>query len=190
MRTISVVAALVLSAIAAPASAAFTLTIDPTVAYGTRTLNIYATNAGTVCGQSPCSGSGSFFYETIARTLFPAPQIADGPNGELRFRFQDRAKSDTFVTLVFGSAGYLLSSSLSGFVELNAPCLGSICQDETATYTAQSFAVTLTDTETGISRILAPVPEPSTWAMMLVGFGAIGLRLRRKQRTLLRHQTT
>lgn len=26
------------------------------------------------------------------------------------------------------------------------------------------------------------VPEPSTWAMMLVGFGAIGLGMRRKQR--------
>ena len=27
------------------------------------------------------------------------------------------------------------------------------------------------------------VPEPSTWAMMLVGFGALGLQLRRKRQT-------
>ena len=29
---------------------------------------------------------------------------------------------------------------------------------------------------------VAPVPEPSTWAMMLVGFGAIGASMRRRRR--------
>lgn len=30
-----------------------------------------------------------------------------------------------------------------------------------------------------------PIPEPATWAMMLMGFGAAGFALRRKRRTLL-----
>jgi hypothetical protein len=33
----------------------------------------------------------------------------------------------------------------------------------------------------------APVPEPATWAMMLLGFGAIGFALRRQQNRELRH---
>lgn len=32
---------------------------------------------------------------------------------------------------------------------------------------------------------IAPLPEPSTWAMMLLGFGGIGLAMRRRRRRLL-----
>jgi hypothetical protein len=33
-----------------------------------------------------------------------------------------------------------------------------------------------------IRGFLSPVPEPSTWAMMLIGFGAVGFRMRRRQK--------
>jgi len=36
-----------------------------------------------------------------------------------------------------------------------------------------------------VSFNFAPVPEPATWMVMLLGFGAIGLRLRRQRRTRL-----
>jgi hypothetical protein len=32
---------------------------------------------------------------------------------------------------------------------------------------------------------VAPVPEPGTWAMMLLGFGAMGLVIRRRRRPAL-----
>jgi len=32
---------------------------------------------------------------------------------------------------------------------------------------------------------IAPVPEPATWAMMLLGFGAIGVAMRRRRRPAL-----
>jgi outer membrane lipase/esterase len=35
---------------------------------------------------------------------------------------------------------------------------------------------------TGITAQVAPVPEPSTWAMLLIGFGAIGYSMRRARR--------
>jgi hypothetical protein len=35
-----------------------------------------------------------------------------------------------------------------------------------------------------IRGFLSPVPEPSTWAMMLFGFGAVGLGLRRRRQKL------
>ena len=36
------------------------------------------------------------------------------------------------------------------------------------------------DTNVRVTDPLAPVPEPATWAMMLVGFGAAGYTLRRR----------
>ena len=54
--------------------------------------------------------------------------------------------------------------------------------------------ITITDrlnsNATGLSNAAlfqtAAVPEPSTWAMMLLGFGALGTSLRRRRRALLR----
>ena len=40
-------------------------------------------------------------------------------------------------------------------------------------------AATLTITRAAV----AAVPEPATWAMMLIGFGAMGVSLRRRRRT-------
>jgi hypothetical protein len=40
------------------------------------------------------------------------------------------------------------------------------------------FTAGIGDEDHGLFGQLRPVPEPSTWAMMLVGFGTIGLVLR------------
>ncbi len=40
----------------------------------------------------------------------------------------------------------------------------------------------LGDNRGGISLAVSAVPEPGTWAMMLVGFGAIGATMRRRRR--------
>ena len=54
-----------------------------------------------------------------------------------------------------------------------------------ASITLSSFAVRYQNTFQGGSStglVTTPVPEPATWAMMLVGFGATGLALRRSRR--------
>lgn len=38
--------------------------------------------------------------------------------------------------------------------------------------------------ETANFAVTAAVPEPATWAMMLIGFGAMGLTVRRRRRTI------
>ena len=44
-----------------------------------------------------------------------------------------------------------------------------------------SFASTSTGTFGGVVTA-APVPEPATWAMMLVGFGGLGVAMRSRRR--------
>jgi hypothetical protein len=55
-------------------------------------------------------------------------------------------------------------------------------------YIASAFydQVALSGVRSGSGRVtidLIQVPEPATWAMMLIGFGGIGLVLRRSRRT-------
>jgi hypothetical protein len=33
------------------------------------------------------------------------------------------------------------------------------------------------------SQVMSAVPEPTTWAMMLIGFGAVGYSMRRRSTT-------
>lgn len=51
-----------------------------------------------------------------------------------------------------------------------------------------SYALWVQDTATGTANyrfnfMVGQVPEPSTWAMMLLGFGAMGFRIRRSRKT-------
>ena len=41
----------------------------------------------------------------------------------------------------------------------------------------------LSDNSGGISLSIAAVPEPATWAMMIIGFGAVGVAARRRRTT-------
>jgi hypothetical protein len=63
---------------------------------------------------------------------------------------------------------------------------------QTIAYSGGSFTLSLSPTlfvqpgsTTYISGLIQAVPEPGTWAMMLLGFGAIGLTIRRRQRPAL-----
>lgn len=54
------------------------------------------------------------------------------------------------------------------------------------TFTINDVSVTAGSTAAAITaQIQAAVPEPGTWAMMLLGFGAIGYSMRRRRKPLL-----
>jgi hypothetical protein len=74
---------------------------------------------------------------------------------------------------------YLLpSGSTSGSFIVNGN--GKTISSITLTTTSNSFEVD----NLAISANLAAVPEPATWAMMLTGFGLVGLSARRRQRVI------
>ncbi len=37
-----------------------------------------------------------------------------------------------------------------------------------------------------VTAVRGAVPEPATWAMMIAGFGAVGVAMRRRQRAVFR----
>ncbi len=180
-RVLGTLSALTLVALAAPASAAPVIT-----AVGTS----YATTPYTFTfagGSFTFSNSGDIFGPTAIRTggtgqvntVFGSPTtyfvdrgtVAIGPglqfaafptttpvrfsNGDNFFGLSATSGADTFYGFAFTTNNILNSFGFE---------------------TVAGRAITAT------AAIPAPVPEPATWAMMLFGFGAAGLALRRRAR--------
>lgn len=88
-----------------------------------------------------------------------------------------------------GQISYSVSSSLT-----NTPTLvlspdgqsysGASTVSTSATSGLYQFAIRQFDVTVTYANPVAPVPEPATWAMMIVGFGAVGASLRRQRRAL------
>jgi uncharacterized protein (TIGR03118 family) len=81
----------------------------------------------------------------------------------------------------FAANGTYLGMIMAGSDPFNVPYLwalgtrtGGVGVDPNSVY----FTAGIGDEDHGLFGQLLPVPEPSTWALMLVGFGAMGLALR------------
>nr|WP_310522217.1 choice-of-anchor C family protein [Polymorphobacter sp.] len=121
-------------------------------------------------------GSVSQTFATIAgRTYTVSFDLSANPdNGPALKDFSASADNTTFLTQV-GQAGYPLTWSPKGF-----------------TFTADDGAATLMFTSgaansawgpalDNVSVSLNAVPEPATWAMLIAGFGLVGVAARRRR---------
>lgn len=82
-----------------------------------------------------------------------------------------RLDSNLFTLMSTGPVDmFTLNPTLLGIGNHTLTVIGNIVAGPTASYSGT------------INFNTAPVPEPSTWAMMLLGFGATGLMLRRRNR--------
>ena len=174
MRAVTYLGACALVAIAAPASAAFSFDFSNVAVLGVTETTLIQSGCGV---SAICSITTSPYSSTLSGFLIGSVQILDGT-----FTLSGNVPTQSYdVTLSF-VGGVLQSTSLSGnrFI-LNGSCPLN-CVTSNTTFGATSFPIAVTNTTTGVRSILAPVPEPATWAMMLVGFGAMGVSLRRRRR--------
>jgi hypothetical protein len=116
--------------------------------------------------------------DTIAQSLSNFLTFADGFGGNYQFSVSS-VKTVAFTSDANGTSGslYLLGSTLDSFLGLDA----------TATSLTMTFNSTNGSPFTASATLAVPpsgsVPEPATWGMIVVGFGAMGAAMRRRQRT-------
>jgi uncharacterized protein (TIGR03118 family) len=97
------------------------------------------------------------------------------------------AEEDGFIN-AFASDGTYLGMLMEGSDPFNVPYLWALETRASGSgfdSSAVFFTAGIGDEEHGLFGQLNSVPEPASWAMMLMGFGAVGLAMRRRKRTEL-----
>lgn len=146
--------------------------------------------------NSPWPGAPSpdgSFYGFVQSGGFLTQTFTAATSGSFLLKWLDAGRPSTggydgdqsyFVTLGDGSLPQLLYSgnttSHQGFTGREATSLFALTAGQTYTLTFQGTGVG--DHTAFIDAVtLTAVPEPATWAMMIMGFGAVGAALRRKK---------
>jgi hypothetical protein len=194
--------ALVLTAIADPASAAIIVTPSPgAVQPAENVLTNTSMTALTVMGNTNQTNTSVSVQSTNGETL-----TTTASNGQARFEATDGSLDMARIFLTGG--GTFTSAEFNLFNALGSTSSVSIIVNGVA----QSFAlgngqnffgiqatgadristIAFDTNGTGVADLrqlrvggvstIAAVPEPGTWAMMLLGFGGIGVAMRRSRR--------
>ncbi len=174
-------------AVGVPAAALSQFTIDSgsvdVVASGT--FSITCAGGSTRCLDLDGTGaSGSPASEITSTAL----GLESGRTYELVFEFsgnQRNSTSDNFEVAVSDGLFFEAFGPISGTVE----DFTTITRTFTATSTQDYFlSFSQTNSADNIGIVIdnvkvSLIPEPSTWIMMILGFGLVGLQLQRKRRT-------
>jgi hypothetical protein len=167
---------------------------------------------GMVGAVALAVGSAASATVTIdSSTMVTSGPEVIGPDA-VRINYQDTGLTDPFTeTLTFTNteAGEYVISLVTNFASVNftsailtgpsgplaltsqidngvlerwtTPVTGLLA----GTYTLTIMGNTGTDTQIGGHIDIQAVPEPATWAMMLLGFGAVGFAMRRRRAPVL-----
>ena len=177
------VAALTMAFTAAPAVAADTLTLtyDGTVAG--------STNGGSFGGLTQFIGITD--TDDVADSAFTFSSFTINFDGTLYTVPNATATFANNALSIFGNGSLVTSFSfLTPYqgdmnatfdVELGAGAPFAVIPNIGSSQITGGFGILTSAT----SPMTAAVPEPATWAMMLIGFGAIGFSVRRKRQVTL-----
>lgn len=122
----------------------------------------------------------SFGADRVLTISFDSPQQA--------FGFDTNFLMEQFIVTIFSGADPLFSQTFtapgSNMTFFGFASLGSGITSATINGTAGSANFALDNFRFGAAAQAPAVPEPGTWAMLLMGFGAMGAALRRQRRRL------
>lgn len=111
------------------------------------------------------SGSGAYL------------DLLSGLGGASVLTFDQVMYGQTIVAIHYGAAG--AAPEATSFFLFDFGTTGS----NTLTITGRAGANSLGTSDAALlSTNVAPVPEPATWALMLLGFGGVGMAMRRRRR--------
>lgn len=141
-------------------------------------LNISGTAVGTqttlVCGLGPCSAPSPTLSQSYAATFNQSLLPFDLREGDNAFTYGSLSGIGFYSGIINNTNGVLTGRDL--YYSYENPGVRTITVGSSyINASARTFAV----------NAIAPVPEPATWALMLIGFGAIGTALRRAPRRTL-----
>lgn len=112
----------------------------------------------------------------------------DGLIGALEFNINALTNGDVFFTFAGGDSDGQVSTlydlGKNGENFFNA--FNGTFKSVTMTFTNGATVGDVRQFRMGVATPAAAVPEPATWAMMLLGFGAIGFGMRRRRSDMLR----
>jgi phospholipase/lecithinase/hemolysin len=140
----------------------------------------------------PVAGSGldySLLAEGYLTTQLAGLNLPAGTN-LYRYSYLDFFQRLTSNPSAFGLPSALNTTTTCQAAQAFPDCTGLFYFDNThPTAAIQLAAFNDINRQFGLTAVSAPVPEPATWVMMLLGFGAIGFGMRRQRRVSVRFQT-
>lgn len=190
MKTILTALALTTAVIAAPANAALTINIDQTGSQVTATINgsISLSGLSGVGSFSNVSGISSNYVGAGVRGPLLGYAGFTGPSywGDYGWSADGASTGDIFSmnTVDFGrpyifvAPSYVSGANLSAVVRATVPT-GADLKLAPGQYIYKSPFDTIT---VNVLASNSAVPEPATWLTMILGFGAIGYAMRRRQK--------
>ncbi|NJC05394.1 hypothetical protein GGQ97_001187 [Sphingomonas kaistensis] len=154
--------------LASPASAALTqLTISGTVMGSQGTIMCGPGSPVTCLTNYPTGVRTESYATSFMQTLLPI----DLQQGDNAFSYGALRSGGLFTGIINNNNGVLTGRDLYYSFESNGVRFGTVGSNF-ITASATSFSV----------AAVSPVPEPATWALMLVGFLAVGSALRQAPR--------
>jgi len=196
-KLISAAAAALALAVSAPAAAATTISFQASGFSG----------SGGTAPTSAVSGSFSYDYD-VATSLFTltAFNLTIGPNAYTLASDVRGVYIDSYGLIIGGRWSQNGSAvegntndfaiSIDGFNPMtgtNSYGIGNVSTANgfTLYYSVANNSGTFSSTTDGVTRVQnlpaalpAAVPEPATWAMMLLGFGGIGFAMRKQRKPI------
>jgi outer membrane lipase/esterase len=159
--------------------------------------SIYAGGVQTLLDQGarnflitgfPVAGVGlesSLLAESFLTTQLASLNVPEGAN-IYRYSYLDFFQRLTADPTAFGLPANLNTTGNCQAARAFPDCTGYFYFDNThPTAAVQLAAFNDINRQFSLSSLIAPVPEPSTWAMLIIGFGAIGFSVRRTRSTVI-----